>query len=212
MVLWGYNTPVATQARSVATRSALLDAALACLVERGYAGTTTTEVAHRAGVSRGAQLHHFPSKADLLAAAVEYLFERRLIEFREAFAQVDTGAYRLDAAVDLLWQMFQGPAFVAWAELWMAARTDPDLAATVGAVDRRFGEQSQQIFAELFPPEPGVDTQFYVIGRDFAFALMTGVAFGCMLPCADRPPSDYLDALKFINRMFVPVRLPEEES
>ena len=129
------------QARSVATRAALLDAALESLVERGYAATTTIETARRAGVSRGAQLHHFPTKAELLTAAVEHLLERRLAEFRDALAALDPSRDRLDAAVDLLWAMFQGPAFVAWVELWIAARTDPELASVVDrhgrAVHRR---------------------------------------------------------------------------
>src|SRR5579871_5026542 len=97
------------QERGIATRSALLEAALECLVELGYGATTTTEVANRAGVSRGAQLHHFPTKAELLSAAVESLFERRNAEFREAFAHFEPGVDRTDAAIDLLWSMFQGP-------------------------------------------------------------------------------------------------------
>src|SRR5215216_4444765 len=101
------------QERSLATRAALLDAAIDCLVDRGYAATTTIETARRAGVSRGAQLHHFPTKAQLLATAVEHLFDRRRAEFLEAFAAIDPQADRLDAALDLLWSMFQGPVFIA---------------------------------------------------------------------------------------------------
>jgi AcrR family transcriptional regulator len=126
------------QARSTATRQALLDAAVESLVERGYAATTTIETARRAGVSRGAQQHHFPTKALLVTAAVEHLLERRLSEFRAAFASVDVGGDRLDAAVDLAWSMFQSPVFAAWMEVWVAARTDPELAATVIDIDRRF--------------------------------------------------------------------------
>ena len=59
--------------RTAQTRARVLDAVLGCLVERGYAGTTTTAVAARAGVSRGAQLHHYRTRAALVAAAVEHL-------------------------------------------------------------------------------------------------------------------------------------------
>ena len=75
----------AAQKRSVATRAALLDAAIECLVKRGYAATTTIETARRAGVSRGAELHHFPSKAELLTTAVDHLFDRRRAEFGNRF-------------------------------------------------------------------------------------------------------------------------------
>ena len=189
------------QERSLATRAALLDAAVESLVELGYAATTTIEIARRAGVSRGAQLHHFPTKAQLLATAVEHLVDRRRTEFLEAFAAVDPKADRLDAALDLAWSMFQGPAFVAWTELWVAARTDPELAATVIAVERRFTEETRALFRELFPADPGVDPSFYDIARDFAFAVMQGVAFQRLFPHGERPASDYLDALKLVFRL-----------
>jgi AcrR family transcriptional regulator len=187
-----------TQARSVATRTALLDAALESLVERGYAATTTIETARRAGVSRGAQLHHFPTKADLLTAAVEHLLDRRMAEFRAALAKVDPTADLLDAALDLLWSMFQGPGFVAWIELWIAARTDPELAAAVVAMDERFTVESSAMFLELFPGEVTGDTTLYDIGRDFAFAVMEGVALQRLVPRGQRPATDYLDALKLM--------------
>lgn len=189
------------QERSIATRAALLDAAIECLVDRGYAATTTIETARRAGVSRGAQLHHFPTKAQLLATAVEHLFDRRRSEFLEAFAAIDPQADRLDAAMDLLWSMFEGPAFVAWTELWVAARTDPELAATVIAVERRFTAETRAIFTEMFPAEPGADALVYDIARDFAFAVMSGVALQRLFPHGERPATDYLDALKRVFRL-----------
>ena len=88
---------------------------------------------------------------------MERLFDRRRSEFLEAFAAIDPQAERLDAALDLLWSMFQGPVFVAWTELWVAARTDPELAASVLAVERRFTAETRSLFTELFPPEPGSD-------------------------------------------------------
>ena len=189
------------QERSIATRAALLDAAIECLVDRGYAATTTIETARRAGVSRGAQLHHFPTKAQLLATAVEHLFDRRRSEFLEAFAAIDPKADRLDAAMDLLWSMFEGPAFVAWTELWVAARTDPELAATVIAVERRFTAETRAIFTEMFPAEPGADALVHDIARDFAFAVMSGVALQRLFPHGERPATDYLDALKRVFRL-----------
>jgi AcrR family transcriptional regulator len=189
------------QARSLATRAALLDAALESLVERGYAATTTIETARRAGVSRGAQLHHFPTRAQLLTAAVEHLLERRLAEFRDALATTDPETDRLDAAIDLAWSMFEGPVFAAWVELWIAARTDPELAATVTAMDRRFTVESRAMFLEMFPAETGADPMLFDMGRDFAFALMTGVALQRLVPRGQRPATDYLAVLKRVFRL-----------
>ena len=81
-----------TQAeRSATTRQALLDATIACLVEEGYANTTTARVAERAGVSRGAHLHHFQTRSALVAAAVEHLRVRRA---EELMAAADAALYR----------------------------------------------------------------------------------------------------------------------
>ena len=71
------GAPVRQQDRSRLTQRRLLDATVECLIEVGWAATTTTLVADRAGVSRGAQLHHYPTKATLVLAAVEHLIQRR---------------------------------------------------------------------------------------------------------------------------------------
>ena len=143
-----------TQAqRTAATRAALLEATVDCLVSQGFSGTTTTEVAHRAGMSPGALLHHFPAKADLLCAAVGHLFELRLAEFRKAMVNLEPGADRAEAGLDLLWSMFSGPTFVAWLELWVAARGDPALADAVVGLDREFMSASEAVFRELFADE-----------------------------------------------------------
>src|SRR6478752_2039013 len=139
------------QERSIATRSKLLDAAIESLIEDGYAATTTVAVAQRAGVSRGAGQHHFATRADLLVAAVDELFARRTREFRTAFAGIERGTANANDALALLWTMFSGPTYVAWVELWVAARTDPELRAVLGPIDERFFDESVAIFTELFP-------------------------------------------------------------
>src|SRR5262245_20298415 len=107
-----------TQAeRSAATRARLLDATIECVLDLGYARTTTVEIARRARLSRGAQLHHFPTKAELVTAAVDHLFLRRHEEFRRAFATLPAEADRGAAAIDILWTMVSGPTFYAWLEL-----------------------------------------------------------------------------------------------
>jgi AcrR family transcriptional regulator len=201
------------QERAVATRAALLDAALDCLVERGYAATTTIEVARRAGVSRGAELHHFSSKAELLTAAVGHLLERRTAEFREAFAEAAPGAVRVDAAIDLLWSMFQGPTFVAWVELWLAARTDPELRTAVVAVDQRFRSESAAIFSEIFPPDAHAHPWFHQLGLAFTYALMDGMALRRLVRGDDQvAPDELVGALKAIGRLVVSRDSPEEKA
>lgn len=123
--------------RTAATRRALLDATVECLVEYGYHGTTTTRVVERAGVSRGAQVHHFPTKNDLVVAAVQHLAVKRATAFLDG--GLDTLRESDDwigDALDLVWEVHQGPLFEASMELWIAARTDPELREHVASFER----------------------------------------------------------------------------
>jgi AcrR family transcriptional regulator len=117
--------------RSAETRTRLLDATVDCLVKHGYAGTTTPRVAELAGVTRGAQVHHFRSKNDLVVAALKHLAAKRTAA---AVAQVGDLAASDDpvaTVLDLLWDLHQGPIFIATVELWVAGRSDPSLGSEV---------------------------------------------------------------------------------
>lgn len=118
------------------------------LAELGWAGTTTTEVSQRAGVSRGAQLHHFPSKQDLVIAAVEHLTQIRHEEL-ELTAEELPADDRTRAVLDALSGQFTGPLFFAALELWVAARTDPVLLEAVGPLERRVGRETHKYAVEL---------------------------------------------------------------
>jgi AcrR family transcriptional regulator len=125
-----------TQAeRSAAMRLRLLDATVECLVTYGYAGTNTHRVAELAGVTRGAQIHHFPAKEDLVVAAIEHLAQQRArVTIREV-GRIRESPDPAAAVLDFLWEVHQGPIVVATLELWMASRTDPVLAKHVQRVE-----------------------------------------------------------------------------
>jgi AcrR family transcriptional regulator len=126
-------------------RARLLEATVDLLVERGFAHTSTTLVSERAGVSRGAQLHHFPTKNDLVVAAVEHLTERRGAELAEAVAQLPAGRKRTRAVVEVLGDHFASPVFAAALELWVAARTDDALLAAVSPLEQRVGREAHRL-------------------------------------------------------------------
>lgn len=121
-------------------RQRLMEATVDSLVELGWAGTSTTVVSQRAGVSRGAQLHHFPSKQDLVVAAIEYIAERRRDELVVDMDLLPEQA-RTRAVLDLLVGQYTSPVFIAALELWVAARTDPELLAKVAPFERRVGRE-----------------------------------------------------------------------
>lgn len=196
--------PRRTQAeRRATTRVQLLDATIDCLFDLGYAGTTTTEIAERAGVSRGAQLHHFPTRIELVTTAVEHLFQRRRSEFMEAIARLPAGPGRVAAAIELLWSMVSGPTFYAWLELAVAARTDRELAPSIAALTERFSEEITRSFRELFPP-PAAAGPFYEVAPRFVFALMDGLALNAMHAGGPADTTAVLDALKRIAGLVFP--------
>lgn len=131
--------------RSRVTRARLMEATVACLVEHGWTGTSTTLVSRRAGVSRGAQLHHFPTKNDLVVAAVEHLTERRGAELAAAVAELPAGGRRTRAVVEMLGDHFSSPVFAAALELWVAARTDAELLAAVSPLEQRVGREAHRM-------------------------------------------------------------------
>ena len=140
---------VPQEERTRAMRQRLLDATLQCLVEHGWSGTSTTLVSELAGVSRGAQLHHFPSKADLVVAAVEHIAGVRRDELSQAAAAVPPGKRRTREVLDLLGDHFTADAFAAALELWVAARTDPQLLAAVEPLERITGRETHRLTVEM---------------------------------------------------------------
>lgn len=149
---------VPQEERTRAMRLRLLEATVELLVERGWSGTSTTLVSKRAGVSRGAQLHHFPTKSDLVLAAVEHLSEVRGRELDEASGRLPGGRRRTRAVLEMLADHFTSPVFTAALELWVAARTDPDLLAAVAPLERTIGREIHRRTVELLgvdESEPG---------------------------------------------------------
>ncbi|MFI8826910.1 TetR/AcrR family transcriptional regulator [Streptomyces sp. NPDC053431] len=141
------------QDRSRATRQRLLEAAVACLAEHGWAGSTVSAVAERAGVSRGAAQHHFPTREDLFTAAVEYVAEER----SQALRTLPTQDRR--AVVAALVDLYTGPLFRAALHLWVAASNEDQLRARVTELEARVGRESHRIAVELLGADesrPGV--------------------------------------------------------
>lgn len=129
-----------TQAeRSTLTRARLLNATIESLVEVGYARTTTIEIGERAGLSRGAQLHHYSNKADLLVAAVEFLAEERMRKLQKELGSLlkKNPGDPIAPVFDVLWSSYTGPLFWAALELVVASRTDEELREKFHALEQR---------------------------------------------------------------------------
>ncbi|HWJ67901.1 MAG TPA: TetR/AcrR family transcriptional regulator [Nocardioides sp.] len=150
---------VPQEERTRAMRQRLMEATVDLLVEKGFSGTTTTLVSERAGVSRGAQLHHFPTKNDLVVAAVAHLTEIRGSDLEAAVARLPEGTARTEAVVQMLGDHFASPVFTAALELWVAARTDAALLEAVAPLEQRVGRETHRLTVELLgadESQPGV--------------------------------------------------------
>jgi AcrR family transcriptional regulator len=185
------------QERSATTQAAILDATIEQLAEHGYGRTTTVEVAERAGVSRGALVHHFPTRSDLVLAALEYLCERRLTELEAGIARLSATAERPSAFVDLMWTTFEGPLFTAQLELWMAARADPELFDRLYPLERGFGKRLSELCAEALGDGSG---PFFELTKH----LMRGMAVERLLKADERERNDVLARWKAMATTTVP--------
>ncbi|WP_405519474.1 TetR/AcrR family transcriptional regulator [Streptomyces canus] len=149
---------VPKQDRSRATRQRLLEAAVSCLAEHGWAGSTVTVVAERAGVSRGAAQHHFPTREDLFTAAVEYVAEERSTALRALFPQGGAAEDRR-AVISALVDLYTGPLFRAALHLWVAASNEEQLRPQVTELEARVGRETHRIAVDLLGADesrPGV--------------------------------------------------------
>lgn len=148
----GHGSPnVPKQDRSRATRRRLLEAAVTCLAEHGWSGSTVTVVAEHAGVSRGAAQHHFPTREDLFTAAVEHVAEERSAVLRDLPSPATTRA-----AVEMVVGLYTGPLFRAALQLWVAASNEPQLGPRVTALEARIGRETHRMTVQLLGADESV--------------------------------------------------------
>lgn len=154
------------QTKSERTRTSILDAAVECFYELGYFNTTTESIAREAGVSRGAMLHHFPTRAELIKAAVEHLNQVRLDMFTQEELRTQEGAEhtRVEEGIDAYWRQLGTKAFVVFHELKVAARTDRELAKVLKpalkAYNQALAKATEQVFPDLAQSEAFVRTTY----------------------------------------------------
>ncbi|HKJ15937.1 MAG TPA: TetR/AcrR family transcriptional regulator [Xanthomonadales bacterium] len=161
--------------KSAATRNQIITAAIQCIVELSYSNTTTLKIAEKAGLSRGATLHHFPSKMDIIRAAVEYLHEKRLQAFRRSIKEIPNDADLPRMAVRAYWAHVNHPIYVAFFELSVAARTDEDLRNILRPAQLAFDKEWYEIAREVFP-EWQSDPEAFDLALDLCQQLMEGMA------------------------------------
>lgn len=164
--------------KSAMTRDRILDAAINCFIELGYTNVTTAKVAQAAGVSRGAMLHHFPSKTELIQAAVEYLHDKLLEDYTRRIGEIPaslTGAARRRAGIRAYWDYLNGDLFTVYNELSFACRTDPELRAILESSQQVFEQHVLECNGTLFTEWLATGDRF-LLAMDVSRFMMEGMA------------------------------------
>jgi AcrR family transcriptional regulator len=185
--------------RRESTRSRLLDATIESLVELGYSGTTTLEIERRAGVSRGARIHHYPTKASLLADAVDHLYLQLSAHYEEAFGRgpgadaiVERDADRLRTGLMLLWSVYRERSYTAVLELNMAARTDAELRARLIEV----GNHHRRLAVEAATNYFALPAQSALRLVEAIHAVLMGLLMQRNVECDEQRERDVIEALQ----------------
>lgn len=169
--------PRKTQAeRSAATRQLLLDATIRCLFEHGYGTTTTTLVAEEAGLSRGAMLHQFRSKADLMTFVVEAVFADEVNQYGKLLKGVDDPRERLLAYPMAVWQLQSRPEGVAVLEIFQGSRSDPVLAKKLKPVQAKIDKAAITALESEFPAGVSVPLLQLIVGVARGLAISQVIA------------------------------------
>jgi AcrR family transcriptional regulator len=167
--------------KSEQTKTAILNAALDCFLAIGFNNTTTEKIAKQANVSRGAMLHHFPQRSDLIQASVRHLHRKRLEAFEDTLSKLNENAdfTLVGEGIDAFWDQLQSPLFAVYCELLVASRTDAELKGTLEPAIRDFQtawrEKSEGIFPDL------AQSEHYGLATALTRYLLEGIAFNAQV-------------------------------
>ena len=183
--------------RSAATRARLLEAAIDSLHTRGYAATTTMVVCEESGVSRGAMLHQFPSKVDLMLYVVKAVYQEDIALYQKALAPLADARERLLAFPAVAWQVLRRPAAVAALEVLQGSRSDPELSARLKPLQKEIEQDSFRQAGTIVGGEGGKASAAAI--RLFVWALR-GLSVARVLI---NEPEDVDDSVDLLRRMLV---------
>jgi AcrR family transcriptional regulator len=146
-----------------ATRQRILRVAVDLLIERGLAATTTAEVQRAGGFSRGALLHHFPTREAMLGATIRVLMEHNEAAVRQAEAAAPAELDRVERAIRVLCASVVRPSFVAELELWAAARTDASLRDVLRREEKRARVDLYRVVGDVFGADLVADERYPLV-------------------------------------------------
>jgi AcrR family transcriptional regulator len=196
------RTPGATwqSQKSSLTRDRIIISTLDCIIQFGYVQTTMVRIAKIAGVSQGSMQYHFPAKMDAIKAAVNYLHVKRRNDHQIDLANIPAGMNPMAHAIEIYWKHLNEGHFIAYQDLVIAARTDPELASVLKPSYQRFVKAWREDALKLVPAWNDTREQFELI-CDIGQYQMEGLAFGTLNRQID--PKRVRNVLEFTKQLLV---------
>lgn len=162
--------------KSESTRIRILESAVDCLKEEGYAASSTALIAAKAGLSRGAMMHHYPARIDLIRALITHLSEKRKLVFSDLINAIpDTKRLEQAAGLEAYWELLTSKEYIAFQELRNAARTDSQYSKLLHDATREIEDGWRSFVLTLFP-EWKTKPDKFELAMDLTQFLMEGMA------------------------------------
>jgi AcrR family transcriptional regulator len=192
-----------TAQKSVQTRQRIIDSALACFVEIGYHRTTMSEIARRAGITRGSVQHQFSTTDEVLRAAVDFVYRESLRRYQSLLGGLSGSNEELiERGVAALWEMMRDPLHVALQELSAAARTSTALRAVLRDVTREGERHYREWALQTYPRFARFGTRDFYLARDFTRFFLEGLSRWSFDETSSARINAQLDLLKEMLRLY----------
>lgn len=185
--------------KSQRTRKRILDSAMRLFAERGYLACSNSDVAQAANLTRGAMLYHFPTREDLVDAAIDYIQDSRTEAFASAVRALPHGGEVSDQAIDAYWELLHETSFRAFAELEAVARTDAELAKRIAPAQAAFDRA--QIGEDLLGLLQAGSGARFQTSRDVARFMLEGLARASLTYEETERVERLLGVIKRVTRM-----------
>ncbi|MBX3484707.1 TetR/AcrR family transcriptional regulator [Phenylobacterium sp.] len=189
--------PRRTQAeRTATTRRKLIEAAIEILAESGYGAASTTAVADRAGVSRGSIFHNFPSKADLMLAVLDHVFEEDVKFYDQHLEGVSSGREYARIMSRISWEVFSGPRGIAVLQIQLGGAADPELKPRLPKGLLQVSQRAADSQQRRYPVGPAMK-QLRTASSRVHVAALRGLTMGLI---AGEKPEDLAAELELLQR------------
>jgi AcrR family transcriptional regulator len=175
------SVPRRTRAeRSALSTRRLIDAAVRALYRDGYGATTVSVVIEEADASRGAFLHHFPTKADLMLAVVRHVWDIDRRYYSMWFSTIPDPKTRFLGFIDVGWKALSRPTGVAVTEILIACRSDSGMAELVIPAQLKIQKEAR-LFVLEHVKATGITSAEITSFLRFVEATLRGLSIDLML-------------------------------